>query len=131
MIKTFSLLSIFLIGSMLLNCATNEINLKETGAKLLSQQELIDFFSQDRVVTLSSKSDSVEGYYSPDGSQKMKWPGGGDEGRYEIVNGQFCSKWKATRSGKEECYRIYHIEDYEYVWVKLDGSYDSKMVIKK
>jgi len=120
-----------LFVSTFLSCAISEINLKETGAKLLGQQELIELFSQDRVATLSSSSGAVEKHYLPDGTQKMIWPGGGDEGRYEIENGQFCSKWKEMRAGEEECYRIYLTEDSEYIWVKLDGSYDSKMIMKK
>ena len=129
--KFFSLLMILLFVSTLTSCALTEESLKEAGAKLLGQEELVDFFSQDRVVTFSTQSGSAKGYYFSDGIQKIKWQGGGDEGTYKIENGQFCSRWNATRGGKEECYRIYHTEDNEYVWFKLDGSYDSKMVILK
>ena len=129
--KNLSLLMILLFVTTLASCSLTEKNLKETGAKLLGQQALVEIFSQDRVVTRSTKSGSAKGYYSPDGTQKIKWQGGGDEGTYKIINGEFCSKWNATRSGKEECYRIYQTEDNEYVWFKLDGSYDSKMVIIK
>lgn len=127
--KAMTLLTVSLFVLTVLSCAISEKTLKESGAAVLNQQQLMELFSQERVVKLSSRSGSVNGYYFPDGTQKMLWPGGGDEGRYEINNGQFCSKWKATRSGKEECYRIYHTEGHEYIWVKLDGSYDSKMVI--
>lgn len=117
--------------STLLSCAISEKNLKDAGAKLLGQQELIAVFSQDLVVSLSTKSGSADGYYFPDGTQKIKWPGGGDVGRYRIENGQFCSKWDATNNGKEGCYRIYQTKDNEYVWVKLDGSFDTTMIMKK
>ena len=122
---------IVLFVSTLTSCALTEKSLKEKGAKLLGQQELVEFFSQDRVVNFSTQSGSAKGYYFSDGSQKIEWPGGGDRGNYKIVNGQFCSSWKSARGGKEECYRIYHTENNEYVWFKIDGSYDSKMVILK
>ena len=121
---------IFLV-STLFGCAINEKSLKKTGAELLSQQELVDIFSQNRVVNLSSRSGPVEGHYFAAGTQKIVWPGGLDMGKYEIRNGQFCSEWTITRAGKEECYRIYYTQGDEYIWVKLDGSVDSKMIIIK
>ena len=129
--STLSVIMLMFFVSTLFGCAINEKNLKETGAELLSQQELVEIFSQNRVVNLSSGSGSVEGHYFTDGTQKITWPGGLDMGKYEIRNGQFCSKWTVTRAGKEECYRIYYTEGDEYIWVKLDGSFDSKMIIIK
>ena len=128
-ILTVMMLTFFVFT--ILSCAISEKNLKESGAELLSQQELIEIFSQNRVVSLSSGSGPVEGHYFADGTQKMSWPGGVDIGKYEIRNGQFCSKWNVTRAGIEECYRIYNTKSNEYIWVKLDGSFDSKMVILK
>ena len=127
----FSILMILLFVSILTSCALTEKSLKEAGAKLLSQEELVEFFSQDRVVSFSTQSGSAKGYYFSDGAQKIKWQGGGDEGAYRIENGQFCSRWNTARGGKEECYRVYHTEDNEYVFFNLDGSYDSKMVVLK
>ena len=64
------------------------------------------------------------GYCFPDGSQKFNWQGREDEGRYEIVDGQFCCKWKTMRGGEEECQTLYHTGVDEYTFRKLDGSYD-------
>ena len=131
MSKTLSLLTALLFSTAIYSCAINEKNLKDTGAKLLGQQELFEIFKQDRVVSLSTKSGSADGYYFSDGTQEIKWPGGGDVGRYRIKNGQFCSKWNTTYNGKERCYRIYQTKENEYIWVKLDGSFDTKMIMKK
>ena len=129
--KQLSIFMVVLFVSAIIGCALTEKSLKEEGAKLLDQQELVEIFSQDRIVTFSTGSGSAKGYYYPDGTQKITWQGGGDEGEYRIENGHFCSKWNATRSGKEACYRIYLTDDDQYIWFKLDGSYDSKMVILK
>jgi hypothetical protein len=128
---TLTVMTLIFFVSTILSCAINEKKLKKTGADLLSQQELVEIFSQNRVVNLSSGSGSVEGHYFTDGTQKIVWPGGLDMGKYEIRNGQFCSEWTITRAGKEECYRIYNTQGDEYIWVKLDGSFDSKMIIIK
>jgi hypothetical protein len=140
--KVIILLTFLLFICTLMNCATDdkklqdsnakyEKKLQDSNAKLLTQEDLIELFSKDRVVEFLTARGSAEGHYSPNGIQKIKWSGGADEGRYRIENGQFCSKWKAIREGKEQCHRIYHTNDDEYVWVKLDGSYDSTMVFKE
>ena len=129
--KVIILFTFFVFICTLMSCALNEKKLQESNAKLLSQEDLIELFNKDRVVKFTSARGSAEGYYSPDGIQKINWPGGKDEGRYRIENGQFCSKWNVRREGKEECYRMYHTKDDKYVWVKLDGSHDSTMVFKE
>lgn len=129
--KVIILFTFFVFICTLLSCALNEKKLQESDAKLLSQKDLIELFNKNRVVEFASARGSAEGHYFPNGAQKLTWPGGEDEGKYRIENGQFCSKWKARRDGKEECYKIYHTKDNKYVFVNLDGSYDSKMVFKE
>jgi hypothetical protein len=129
--KAIMLLTVFMFVCGLMSCALNEKKLQETGGQLLSQNDLTELFNKNLAVRFTGGGLSNDGYYLPDGTQKISWPGGEDEGRYRIENGQFCSKWKVTRDGKEECYKIYHTKDNKYVWVKLDGSYDSTMVIKE
>jgi hypothetical protein len=131
MIIILPVVAVLLFITTLLSCALTEQKIKDAGAELLSQQELVEFFNQERVVTLSTSSGSAKGYYFPDGTQKIEWPGGGDKGSFKIENGLFCSKWNTKRSGQEACYRIYHTDDKEYVWFNLDGSYDSTMIVLK
>ncbi|KKL50043.1 hypothetical protein LCGC14_2309430, partial [marine sediment metagenome] len=110
--KVFLFVALLGFIAMFISCAAvNEKTLKESGAKLLNQQDLIEFFKVERVGSVKNKQGrSAEVYYFPDGTHTLKWPGGGDEGKYRLENGQFCSKWRDIRGGKEKCFRLYRIE---------------------
>ena len=125
-----SLLIVLMFAITFISCVLSERKIQDQGAKLLTQQELVEIFSNELSVSFNTKSGTADGIYSPDGTQKIMWSGGGDEGSYKINNGLFCSKWDNTRGGKEECYKIYQTTDNKYIWFKLNGSYDSEMVIK-
>ncbi len=130
--KVFLFVALLGFITMFISCAVvNEQTLKESGAKLLNQQDLIEFFKQERAVTWTSKQVSGKSYYFPNGTQEMTWPGGGDKGEYRLENGQFCSKWKEWRGGKEKCLRLYKTGENEYSWVHLDGSFNSAMTLIK
>ena len=132
--KTFLFITLLVFVLMLISCAMNEAKLKESGAKLLSQQDLIEFFKVERIGTGKNKQGkSGKIHYFPDGTQKLKYSGGGDEGKYRVENGQFCSKWKEIRGGSEQCYRIYRTGENKIMFVNLDGSVDggSAMTFKK
>ena len=80
--KTFLFITLLVFVLMLISCAMNEAKLKESGAKLLSQQDLIEFFKVERIGTGKNNRGSFKIYYFPDRTQKIKWQGGGDEGKY-------------------------------------------------
>ncbi len=126
----FIVITLLLFATALMSCAANEKKLQESGAKLLNQQDLIEIFSIKRIASVTFKSGDAVIYYFPDGTQRVAWKGGIDEGKYRIENGQFCSKWKRIRKGKEKCYRVYRSGDNEFTWVKLDGSYDVTVTFK-
>jgi len=130
--KVFLFITLLGFVMILISCAMNETKLKESGAKLLSRQDLMEFFKVERVVSWKHKQVSGKSYYFPNRTQKMKWPNGGDEGEYRITRtAQICSKWKEYRGGKEKCFRLYHNGENEYVWVNPDGSISSSMTLTK
>lgn len=128
--KVFIVITFLLFATALMGCAADKKKLQESDAKLLNQQDLIEIFSEKRIASFTFQSGDAVIYYFPDGTQRVAWKGGIDEGKYRIENGQFCSKWKKIRNGKEECYKIYRSGDNEFTWIKLDGSYDSTMTFK-
>jgi hypothetical protein len=130
--RFFAVISLLLFATVLMNCAANEKKLneeklQESGAQLLTQQDLIKIFSEKQAAKFTVRSGNASIYYFPDGTQRIAWKSGEDDGIYRIKNGQFCSKWKKLRHGKEACYKIYRSGDNEFTWVNIDGSYDSTM----
>lgn len=96
------------IALLIGGCATAEQKLMETGAKLLTGNQLRDVFAKrPRTAQWSTGSASGTIQYSPDGTQKTQWASGGDTGTYEIRNGTICGKWKTIRNGQERCFTVY------------------------
>lgn len=113
--------------------AVNEKTLKESGAKLLNQQDLMEFFKVERVGTGRTIQGPFKIYYFPDRTQILEHRGGGDQGKYRIGKweGMFCSKWMKIRSGAEKCNRLYRTGENKIVYVNQNGSFDTEMTFKK
>tara|TARA_Y100000031_G_C8104931_1_gene330527 strand:- start:288 stop:683 length:396 start_codon:yes stop_codon:yes gene_type:complete len=120
--KVFLFVALLGFITMYISCALPEKKLQDSGAKLLNQQDLIEFFKEKRVGKGMTSRGSIDIYYFPDRTQKIEHGGGSDEGKYRIDNGQLCVKWKEIRGGAEKCTRMYHIEGNKYESVYLDGS---------
>jgi hypothetical protein len=132
--KPFLFVALLGFVAMFFSCAAvNEKTLKESGAKFLNQQDLIEFFKVERIGDLRDRQGrTAEIHYFPNGTRKLKYKGGGDEGPYRIEkNGQFCSKWKKLRDGAEKCYRMYRTGENKIVAVNIDGSFNTEVVFKK
>ncbi len=132
--KVFLFVALLGFITMLISCAVvNEQTLKESGAKLLSQQDLIEFFKVERVGTHQIRSFSVTAHYYPNGTADtiVSVEGFSDEGEYRIENGIFCIKWRKIREGKEGCRRLYYTGENKYEWVNPDdGSHILSMTFK-
>ena len=130
--KAFLFVALSGFIAMFISCAAvNEKTLKESGAKLLSQQDLIEFYKVERAGTVKTSRGSLKIHYFPDRTQKMTWPGGSDEGTYRIENGEMCVKWKIARDGVEKCTRVYNIEENKYEVVYIDGSHAGSITFEK
>ncbi|MGE5255153.1 MAG: hypothetical protein ACM3KE_00700 [Hyphomicrobiales bacterium] len=111
-------------------CASHELQLKLSGAKMLNQVELEQLFYADRVAEFSSPEGSATVTYYPDGRQDIEWKNGKDSGSFRIENDEFCSTWTRLRNGLESCSKIYRIDAREYEFVSPDGEYAASMHLK-
>ena len=129
--KIFLFVALLGFITMFISCAVvNEKTLKESGAKLFNQQDLMEFFKVERVATGMTSRGPFKIYYFPDRTQKLEHGGGGDKGKYRIENGQHCSIWKELRNGAEECNRLYRTGENKVVFVNLDGTFRGEMIFK-
>jgi len=113
------------------SCGVYEKKLQESGAKLLSQNELVQLFNSPqtaRFVTPKGYTGTLR--YFPNGKQTVEYSDGNDEGKYRIENGMLCSKWKEIRNGREKCVKIYKVGDKKYEGVTADGSRDATLIFK-
>lgn len=107
----------------LVGCGTAEMKAQEQGYAPLSQAELEQANMRTRTIAWSSPvGSSGTATYEPDGSARVSWQNGQDEGRWRIVDGRFCSQWKTIRNGAENCTRSYKVGENEYRAYNADGT---------
>lgn len=111
-------------------CISRELQLKMSDAKMLNQGELGQLFYADRMVEFSSPDGSAAVTYHPDGRQEIEWNNGKDSGSFRIENEQFCSTWTKLRKGEESCSKVYRIDEKEYEFISIDGTYAATMRLK-
>ena len=111
-------------------CASHELQLKLSGARMLDQGELEQLFYAERVVEFSSPSGSATVTYHPDGRQDIEWNNGRDSGTFRIENEEFCSTWTRLRNGLESCSKVYRIDATEYEFISPDGTFAASMRLK-
>lgn len=131
--KVLIVVTLLSFATSLVSFAANEKKLPELAdAELLNQKDLLEFFSEKRVAQSTSPSGKYATvYFFPDGTLRIAGKKGMDEGKYKIENGQFCSKWKKIRKGKEMCFKIYRSEGNKFTWIKPDGSTGPTRVFKE
>ncbi len=113
------------------SCGVYEKKLQESGAKLLSQNELVQMFSSSQTASfVTPKGYTGTLHYFPNGKQTVEYSEGNDEGEYRIENGMLCSKWKEIRNGREKCVKIYKVGDKKYEGVTTDGAQDATLIFK-
>lgn len=54
--KVFIVITLLLFATALMSCAANKKKLQESDAKLLSQQDLIEIFSEKRIASFTFQS---------------------------------------------------------------------------
>jgi len=120
------------IGAMIAfcGCASQEIQLSPSGAKMLNQTELEQLFHTERTVEFLSSSARVTVIYFPDGQQEIDWGTGNDKGNFRIKNDEFCSTWTKLRKGTESCSKIYKIDENEFEFIGNDGTSHAIMRLK-
>jgi len=110
----------------LTGCVTAEKKTQDQGYAPLSQAELEQTYARTRTVAWSNPAGSKgTATYETDGSARVSWQGGEDEGRWRIVDGRFCSKWKTVRNGVENCTKSYKVGENEYRAYNVDGTLSS------
>ncbi len=118
------------IAVLVCGCSAREVNLKLSGAKMLSQSELEALFHADRTAEFPITGGVATVTYFPDGRQEIDWGGGKDTGSFQIKGEEFCSTWSRLRKGEESCSKIYKINDTEYEFVGSDGTTAAVMRLK-
>jgi hypothetical protein len=66
--------------------------------------------------------------YSPDGTARVEWPGGGDTGRWQVRDGKICIKWQKIRNGEEGCFTSYKTGPKEHMSFASDGTLNAKTI---
>jgi hypothetical protein len=111
-------------------CSSHEVQLRLSGARMLSQSELETLFHAERTVEFPILGQVATVYYYPDGRQVIHWDNGTDSGTFRIKNEWFCSTWSRLRNGEESCSKIYKISETEYEFVGSDGTSAAIMRLK-
>jgi len=111
-------------------CSSHEVQLRLSGARMLSQSELENLFHAERTVEFPILGQIAIVDYYPDRRQVIHWGSGTDTGIFRIENDWFCSTWSRLRNGEESCSRIYKISETEYEFVGRDGTSVAIMRLK-
>jgi len=118
--------TIFAVGFCLLlltgGCVTAKQKMLDAGINPLTDEQLTVLFSKPTDVSYSGNKGNASIKHSPDGTQKISYNGGSDEGFWRIANGEICGKWKSIRQGSENCNTMFQLEDNKYKLVSKTGS---------
>jgi hypothetical protein len=104
-------------------CVTAKQKMLDAGINPMTDQEMQELFSQPGDASFSdARGRTAEIHYTPDGIQKMTYPGGYDEGTYSVADGQFCDKWKVVKDGAESCHTLFMTAANTYKLITKEGS---------
>ena len=118
-----TLLAVFLCLLLLIGgCVTAKQKMLDAGINPLTDEQLIVLFSQPTDVSYLGNKGNASIKHLPDGTQKISYNGGSDEGFWRIANGEICGKWKNLRQGSENCSTMFQVEDNKYKLVNKTGS---------
>lgn len=108
---------------LLTGCVTAKQKLVESGVQPMTGNEISELFSQPTNVSYSGPKGSATIHHMPDGTQKIDYPGGTDEGNWRVNGDDICGKWQKLRSGSEQCSSMFKISENTYKFFGSDGSY--------
>jgi hypothetical protein len=104
-------------------CVTAKQKMLDAGINPMTDQEVQELFSKPGEAFFSdARGRTANINYTPDGIQKMTYPGGADQGTYRVVNGEFCDKWNVVADGVESCHSMFMKSANTYLMIKKDGS---------
>ncbi len=126
------MLVMFALGALVScwGCSSHELQLRLSGAKMLSQSELERLFYAERTAEFPVLGGIATVDYFPDGRQIIDWGSGNDTGTFRINKEEFCSTWSRLRNGEESCSKIYKLSETEYEFIGSDGTSAAIMQIK-
>lgn len=114
-----ALCSLLILGGCV---TTAKQKMLDSGLMPLSDQELQLLLSEPTDVSYSGGKGPASINHFPDGTQKITYQGGADEGTWRIANGEICGKWEKIRKGVEKCSTIFKIDENKYKLFKKNGS---------
>jgi hypothetical protein len=107
-------------------CGITQKSLQEKGLKPVTQKELEERYARPvKISFVNDRRQSGTAEFTPDGSVRVSWSGGGDTGKWWIKDGKFCTKYSQIRNGAEACFINYRTGPKEYVSFNADGSYNA------
>jgi hypothetical protein len=129
--KVFVLTIVICITIFSISCVTtsHETKLQEMNAKLMSQSDLETLFQNEIIFDYQTNKSHGTTTYKPDGTCAVVGSGFSDTGKYWIENGQYCSTWDTYRTSVQ-CTKWYKTGENKFEQVLLNGTYNSKMVLK-
>jgi hypothetical protein len=114
--------SVMVLATMY-GCATTEQSLRAKGLVPQTQKELEERYSRPVKVRFDNNvGGRGTATYTPDGTARVEWPGGGDTGKWRISDGKVCVKWMKIRDGQEGCFASYKTGAKEYMTFTPDGT---------
>jgi hypothetical protein len=63
--------------------------------------------------------------FTPDGTARLAWAGGGATGKWRIRDGRLCTTYPELRGGAENCFVFYRTGPREHVSFREDGTYNT------
>jgi hypothetical protein len=104
-------------------CATTEQSLRAKRLMPQTQKELEERYSRPVKVRFDNNvGGRGTATYTPDGTARVEWPGGGDTRKWRIRDGKVCVKWMKIRDGQEGCFTSYKTGAKEYMTFASDGT---------
>jgi hypothetical protein len=105
-------------------CAVTQKSLQEKGLKPMSAKDLQERYARPvKIRWTNDRNQSGTGEYTPDGTARLAWQGGGATGKWRIKEGKFCTTYPEVRGGAETCFIPYRTGPRESVSFGEDGAY--------
>ena len=121
--KVFLGVAAVILVATVYGCATTEQSLRAKGLAPQTQKELEERFSKPtKLSVVSDVGQRSTVTYTPDGTGRVEWPGGGDTGRWRVKDGKFCVTWTKLRDGKETCLISYKTGPKNYTSFYENGT---------
>ena len=116
------LITLTIVGAA--GCVVTQKSLQEKGLKPVTQKDMQDRYSRPvKIRFVNDRNQSGTGEYTPDGTARLNWTGGGATGKWVIKGDKFCTTYPEIRGGAETCFTSYRTGPKDYTTFGPDGEF--------